>query len=120
MPTAVLGSPAREYAARCYPGTREQRIQYFVSWASAFISHQDRRFRMTWMSGPAGVGKSALAQTCAETLGKDKIGAVLFCSRHNRRDNPSRLIPTIAYQIAMKIKPVAIILDAKIRKDPSL
>ncbi|KAF9446033.1 hypothetical protein P691DRAFT_761988 [Macrolepiota fuliginosa MF-IS2] len=120
MPEAALDSSAREYAAKCYPGTRAQRIQEFVSWASAFISHQDRRFRMTWMSGPAGVGKSALAQTCAETLGDDAMGAAFFFSCYNRRDDPSRLVPTIAYQIAMKIKPVATILDEKIREDPSL
>ncbi|KAF9445087.1 hypothetical protein P691DRAFT_676355 [Macrolepiota fuliginosa MF-IS2] len=120
MPDAALDSSAREYAAKCYPGTRKQRIRQFTSWASAFITRQDRRFCMTWMSGPAGVGKSALAQSCAETLGKDKMGAAFFFSRFNRRDDPNRLVPTIAYQIAMVFEQVARILDAKIRKDPSL
>ncbi|KAF9445083.1 hypothetical protein P691DRAFT_710921, partial [Macrolepiota fuliginosa MF-IS2] len=120
MPDAALDSSAREYAAKCYPGTREERIQQFISWVSAFTGREDRSFRMTWMSGPAGVGKSALAQTCAEMLGKDKLAAAFFFSRYNRRHNPEHLIPTIAYQIAMAFKPVANILDAKIRDNPSL
>ncbi len=72
------------------------------------------------MNGPAGVGKSAIAQTCAERVGKDHLGAAFFFSRPNERDNPDRLFPSIAYQISTRVEPIAIILDRKIRNDPSL
>lgn len=75
---------------------------------------------MTWMSGPAGVGKSALAQTFAETIGNGMLGAAFFFSRPNKRNNPDCFFPSIAYQISTKVKPLASILNEKIDEDPSL
>jgi len=51
------------------------------------------------MRGPAGVGKSAIAQTCADKLAENwHLGAAFFFTvkEHN---NPSRLFTTIAYQL---------------------
>lgn len=54
---------------------------------------------MLWIVGPAGVGKSAIMQTIAET--SPNLGASLFFFV-NVRDNPARVITTLAYQIATK------------------
>ncbi|KAF9447394.1 hypothetical protein P691DRAFT_643604, partial [Macrolepiota fuliginosa MF-IS2] len=52
-----------------------------------------------WMHRPAGVGKLAVAQTCAELLDeKNKPGAALFFSRPNKRDDPRRLSLSLSYQ----------------------
>lgn len=71
------------------------------------------------MKGPAGVGKSAVAQSCAEALGHN-LGAAFFFSRTNSMDDPDRFFTSIAYQLATRIAPYADILDHKIRKNPTL
>ena len=54
---------------------------------------------MYWMRGPAGVGKSAIAQTCAKKLkGAGHLGAAFFFTV-NDHDNPLQLFTTIAYQL---------------------
>lgn len=120
VPTAAWDSSAREYAPTCTTGTREQYIQDLTSWASNFITRQDRRFRMMWMSGPAGVGKSTIAQTFAEKMRGDNLGATFFFSRPDQIVKPEYFFPSIAHQISTKIELFADILDQKIRKDPSL
>lgn len=71
------------------------------------------------MKGPAGVGKSAIAQSFAEALG-DKLGASFFFSRPNQRDDPDRFFTSIAYQLAVKHDSYGTILDYEIHHDPSL
>ena len=51
------------YDRRCFPGTREQYIADITNWVTESI---DMPSSVYWMRGPAGVGKSAIAQTCAE------------------------------------------------------
>ncbi|KAJ3570836.1 hypothetical protein NP233_g4139 [Leucocoprinus birnbaumii] len=49
----------------------------------------------------AGVGKSAIVQTVADSLSvSERLIASLFFSRPNGRSNPQRVFPTIAYQLA--------------------
>lgn len=58
-----------------------------------------------WLHGPAGVGKSAILQTLAETESESPtsiLGATLFFSRLNKRYDPQRVFITIAYQPAVK------------------
>jgi adenylylsulfate kinase-like enzyme len=44
---------------------------------------------MFWLSGPAGTGKSAVAQTFAEkSLEQDRLGAAYFFFRLSSRNNP--------------------------------
>lgn len=120
MPEGAHDSYARQYAAKCYPGTREQHIEDFVSWASKASHERHHYFRMFWMKGPAGVGKSAIAQTCAEKIGKGRLGAAFFFSQPNQRDDPDRFFPSIAYQLSTQIESFAKILDQKIYADPSV
>lgn len=62
------------------------------------------------MTGPAGIGKSAIAQSLCEGLG-GKLGASFFFSRPNQRDDPDRFFISIAYQLADTIDSYADILD---------
>lgn len=116
VPEAAHDSYARSYPPRCSPGTREQHIEDFTSWVTHPIPG---RFRMSWMHGPAGVGKSAIAQTCAEKL-EDRLGAAFFFSGPNQGVDPDRFFPSIAYQISTRVEPFANILDEKIRRNPSI
>ena len=75
---------------------------------------------MYWMRGPAGVGKSAIAQTCAEKL-KDTghLGAAFFFTV-NKHTNPSCLFISIAYQLTTALPDYRAAVDERISKDKSL
>jgi len=70
--------------------------------------------------GPAGVGKSAIAQTCAEKL-KDTghLGAAFFFTV-NKHTNPSCLFTSIAYQLTTALPDYRAAVDERISKDKSL
>lgn len=73
------------------------------------------------MKGPAGVGKSAIAQSCAEALYLEKkLGATFFFSRPNHRDDPDQLFTTLASQLANINDAYGTHLDHKIYRDPGL
>ena len=72
------------------------------------------------MRGPAGVGKSAIAQTCAEKLKESgHLGAAFFFTvkGHN---NSLRLFTTIAYQLATSLPDYRAAVDDKISKDHTI
>jgi hypothetical protein len=75
------------------------------------------------LDGPAGVGKSALAQTVAEYCqNQGWLVATFFFSRPNKRDDPNRLVPSLAYQLAVHVKSVTYkhSLDLLLAHDPSI
>jgi len=72
------------------------------------------------MRGPAGVGKSAIAQTCAEKLKKSgHLGAAFFFTV-NGHNNSLRLFTTIAYQLATELADYRTAVDEKISKDHTI
>jgi len=75
---------------------------------------------MYWMRGPAGVGKSAIAQTCAEKL-KDTghLGAAFFFTV-KKYDNPLSLFTSIAYQLTTALPDYHAAVNERISKDRSL
>ncbi|KAF9441682.1 hypothetical protein P691DRAFT_779715 [Macrolepiota fuliginosa MF-IS2] len=121
MPDAFHDSSARDPPPSCHPGTRYTFIDAITSWG---LGTSRRTKSMLWMYGPAGVRKSAIAQTCSERLAeRNKLGAALFFSRSvgpNKRDDPHRLFPSLAYQIAAKFDAYGDILDHHIQKNPTL
>ncbi|KAJ3568491.1 hypothetical protein NP233_g5668 [Leucocoprinus birnbaumii] len=118
-PEAAFDSDARRYAPSCYPGTREQYIQDLTSWASTSYEGKPMIY---WMKGPAGVGKSAIAQTCAEELQRmeqPELGAAFFFSVNGCSDD-TRLFPILAYQLSTLFPDYRRILDTKIQNDKTL
>ncbi len=72
------------------------------------------------MKGPAGVGKTAIAQTCAEKIRRQgKLAAAFFFSI-NGRDKPETFFPSIAYQLATIHPAYRDLIDRKIRQDQTL
>ena len=72
------------------------------------------------MRGPAGVGKSAITQTCAEKLKKTgHLGAAFFFSV-KKYDNPLSLFTSITYQLATMLSDYRISIDERISKDKTL
>ncbi|KAJ3569750.1 hypothetical protein NP233_g4844 [Leucocoprinus birnbaumii] len=119
MPDAFHNSLARYPPPRCHLGTREEYIKLIIQWA---LGESDHKEPVLWLRGPFGVGKSAIAQTGAESLKPlDKLLATLFFSRSNAdRDEPLRVFPSIVYQIASLCQPFAGIIDMILQKDPSI
>lgn len=71
------------------------------------------------MRGPAGVGKSAIAQTCAEDIeASGRLAATFFFYRPNGWNDPDKFIPTIAYQLTTRYPAYRDLVDAIIQRDP--
>ncbi|KAF5349195.1 hypothetical protein D9756_009522 [Leucocoprinus leucothites] len=114
LPQAMHDSSARD-PPRCFPGTREEHLRSITSWGKG--EWENSRTRVLWMKGPAGVGKSAIAQTWVEGL-EGKHSASFFFSRANHWNDPSKFIPTIAYQLATKYPSYREAVCATIVRDP--
>jgi len=73
-----------------------------------------------WVYGPAGAGKSAIAQTIAEMCEEEMILlASFFFSRNDpSRSNVKPLIATIAYQISLNLPGVRDTILGVIERDP--
>src|ERR1700760_182617 len=114
---AEYDSSARDPPPSCHPGTRVQLLEKIKTW---FYNRMGEK-ALLWLSGPAGVGKSAIIQTLAEALAESKsLGATLFFSRLNDRKDPQRVIATISYQLATRIPAYRDYVTQKIILNPNL
>ncbi|KAJ3575854.1 hypothetical protein NP233_g828 [Leucocoprinus birnbaumii] len=118
MRNAFLDSSTRWPPPKCHDNTRKELLDTIYDWESR---NSDRVESIFWLDGPFGIGKSALAQTFAERLlSKSKLRASLFFSRSNGLSDPSRIIPSIVYQLAVKFSAFGELLDHIIQGEPSL
>ncbi|KAJ6530458.1 hypothetical protein DFH09DRAFT_1410981 [Mycena vulgaris] len=85
----------------CHPGTRTAVLEQLNTWSI----HAATESPVMWLSGSAGIGKSAIAQTFAgECQTQYRLGASFFFKRgHQKRGTWDGLFPTIAYQLATAI-----------------
>ncbi|XP_006457021.1 hypothetical protein AGABI2DRAFT_79184, partial [Agaricus bisporus var. bisporus H97] len=114
---AAHDDSARVPPPRCHPGTRVSLISRITAW----FNDEQLQELLLWITGPAGVGKSAIVQTFAEYLVESKLlGASVFCSRPNKRNNPHRIFVTIAYQLAIRITAYREFLVERLSLDPQL
>ena len=83
----------------CLKGTRESVLDEIERWARDFSASP-----VFWLNGPAGTGKSTIAQTVAERAFSDgNLGASFFCSRGvEDRGSLHLIFPTLAFQLAQK------------------
>ncbi|KAF5348462.1 hypothetical protein D9756_009608 [Leucocoprinus leucothites] len=115
LPGAMLDSEERGYIPRCNEDTRRTLRGHIMEWGQLDAVVE----RLLWLSGPAGVGKSAVAQTVAEEIGRI-LGAVFFFSRPNNRDDPNVVIPTLVYQLAVLLPEYKLIVGQRFKEDPSI
>ncbi|KAJ7469846.1 WD40-repeat-containing domain protein [Mycena galericulata] len=91
------------HTTTCLPGTRSSVISELTQWALLSSS------KILWMHAHAGSGKSTISTTMAnlfESLGC--LGSFVFFNRDvEERSEPSRMIATIAYQLARHRKDIA-------------
>jgi hypothetical protein len=80
-----------------------------------------RKTKGIWLEGPAGTGKTAVAQTFAEwCFEQGCLGAAFFFSRPNGRNKFETVIPTIAYQLAKQLPAYERHLIRIIAHDPTI
>ncbi|KAF9445132.1 hypothetical protein P691DRAFT_710823 [Macrolepiota fuliginosa MF-IS2] len=114
IPQALYDSSERNTPG-CFPGTREEHIYNITNWGLG--EWKARQARALWLQGPAGVGKSALAQSCAEGM-RGRLGAAFFFSRQNGWNDPNKFLPTFVYQLTTKHPPYRDRVDAIVLGDP--
>jgi len=108
---------ARDPPPRCHPGTRIKLVARITAWFNGEAQEE----LLLWITGPAGVGKSAIVQTFAEYLAKNHLlGASVFISRPNRRNNPRLFFVTIAYQLSTQFEAYRNFITERLSVDPEL
>jgi hypothetical protein len=114
---AAHDSSARAPPPRCHPHTRVK----LIARITAGFDNQELQELLLWITGPAGVGKSAVVQTFAEYLVKcESLGASVFISRPNGRNNPHGIFITIGYQLATRIEAYRNFIVERLSFDPEL
>ena len=114
---AFHNSDERFDPPKCHPNTRLAVLTKIMRWIRR---EEDLDTFIMWMYGPAGAGKSAIAQTIAEMCDEEML---LLASFFFSRNDPSRrtfkpLIATIAYQITLNLPDVRDAILEAIERDP--
>ena len=102
---------------RCLEGTRENVIAEIIDWSEGRETHP-----VCWLSGSAGLGKSAIMQTVAERLA-DKgrlVGSFFFLRGAGARSKFTRVITTLAYHISRSIPETKDLIQHALQDDPTI
>ncbi|KIK57978.1 hypothetical protein GYMLUDRAFT_116342, partial [Collybiopsis luxurians FD-317 M1] len=118
--SASYDAGARYPPPLCHPGTREAVLQDLKDWANGATGADNPPVR--WLYGPAGAGKSAIAQTFAQTCAENGslLGSFFFWRSDSSRNNPQRLFTTIALQMAIAIPQLRAGVNAAVSYNPFL
>jgi len=85
---------------KCHPGTRVAIIQMITDWvAESDELHRDNH--ITWLTGSAGAGKSAIGRSVCEQCAEEGtlLASFFFGSNDPTRNHSKSLVATIAYQV---------------------
>ena len=120
-PGAFHNSAERCDPPKCHPKTREAVLKKIMGWVQG-LGESERRCYFMWLYGPAGAGKSAIAQTIAEICHELKLlAASFFFSRTaTGRNDHSRLIATLTYQLCLSIPEIRTYVEEAIQHDPNV
>ena len=94
---AAYDSLGRHPPSKCHPGTRLDIIEIVERWVTNTAEPG-----VFWLHGPAGAGKSAIAQTiCESSAERNQLLASFFFMRNSRdRGTIKNFIPTLALQLS--------------------
>ncbi|PPQ87782.1 hypothetical protein CVT25_008826 [Psilocybe cyanescens] len=116
---ALHNSGERFDPPKCHPNTRTAVLQKLMDW---FIGEVGWDNFVLWLYGPAGAGKSAIAQTFAELCAANNgLLASFFFSRSDlRRNNEKAFVATLAYQLWFHILESRPIIESAISNNPAI
>ena len=110
-------SLARYPPPLCHPKTRKKVLKIITGW----IDDSYPRQHIMWLNGPAGAGKSAIAQTIAERYKDSRMAASFFFLRNSPdRGVADRLFLTLAWQLAKSIPETRPYIEAALQIEPLL
>ncbi|KAF9484934.1 hypothetical protein BDN70DRAFT_27139 [Pholiota conissans] len=117
-PGALLDSAERFDPPKCDENTRVAIIKTIMDW----ITGGGDSSSILWLHGPAGAGKSALAQTIAELCKEqDLLAAVFFFARNSPdRANGRLLIATLVHQLTSTFPRTRSYIQKSIHRDESV
>ncbi|KAJ8091634.1 hypothetical protein PM082_020868 [Marasmius tenuissimus] len=103
----------------CLKGTRETALASIHDWASA---KGPEASPICWLSGAAGVGKSAIALSIAKSFENLSLltSSFFFFRSDPRRNNPSALMLTIAHGLATTSSLMRSHIEQRILTDPTI
>ncbi|KDR81237.1 hypothetical protein GALMADRAFT_136264 [Galerina marginata CBS 339.88] len=104
VPGALHNSDDRFDPPKCHPNTRLAVLKRIMDWVLRQDATTQDAFIM-WLYGPAGAGKSSIAQTIAELCYSYGylLGSFFFSKNDHRRSTAQPLVATIAYQLALRL-----------------
>ncbi|KAK1235229.1 hypothetical protein PQX77_001555 [Marasmius sp. AFHP31] len=102
----------------CLPGTREEVLRIIWEW----ILSQGKELPICWLSGTAGVGKTAIAMTVAKACQKEGrlVSSFFFFRSDPKRNNPSALVLTIAHGLVVTNLSCRVSINQRISDDPTI
>ncbi|KAF9762896.1 hypothetical protein IL306_003289 [Fusarium sp. DS 682] len=114
---APFNSYAEEHGATCLPETRVQLLQEIDQWIT-----NPKSKTIFWLNGMAGTGKSTISRTVSRTeFTKGRLGATFFFKRgETDRGNMSKLVPTLAHQLAMYVPGISNSIREAVDADASI
>ena len=117
LPRAVRAGYCSGNHKPCLKGTREGVLREIEVWEADKMNES-----VYWLKGPAGCGKSAVAQTFGErSAANGNLGASFFCSRdYPDRRNLRLVFLTIAYDLAYWSADFKTVLWPIIRANPDV
>ncbi|KDR76633.1 hypothetical protein GALMADRAFT_452508 [Galerina marginata CBS 339.88] len=118
-PAAFHNSGERRDPPKCHPNTRVAILKKLKEWILG-LDPMTRSALIKWLHGPAGSGKSAIAQTLADWAFEEEIllASYFFSRFDSTRNHPRSLIATIAYQAGAHFSEVRENILAAIDADP--
>jgi len=105
-------------APKCHPGIRTS----FLSWLSSWVKDTKTSVYLTWLFGPAGAGKSAIARSLAESLHYEGFlaGSFFFLRTDLRRNTEKPFVMTITYQICYTVSDMLPYIAKAIGDNPTI
>ncbi|KAJ7850332.1 hypothetical protein B0H13DRAFT_1644582 [Mycena leptocephala] len=126
---AFHNSAERYPQPKCHPETRTEMLENLWNWSCRKYSFSNNHgfksesaSRITWLYGPAGAGKSAIAQSLCQKLEAEGClgGAFFFKRGHLSRGNGNKLFPTLAYQLSRCLPELKHSICQVVEDDPSI
>ncbi|KAF9439663.1 hypothetical protein P691DRAFT_769184 [Macrolepiota fuliginosa MF-IS2] len=109
-----VDSAAHDLPPHCHPNTHKDL-------RDCIVNSPDNPIWTIVIFGPAGVGKTAIAQTIAEEFkASDHLGTSLFFSKRGDKNDPNKVVPTLAYQLALTYPDYKNLIFQCLSADPTI